>query len=85
MRTPPALDIDTLPAERFVKAGKYACIRQEENPRETLCDATGYTLAPEFREPTHPHHVSHYCDECQEKYRKETGNFANSADDTHVC
>lgn len=82
MPTVPAHAVDILPADRFVKAGDGACIRQEDNPRHTLCDATGYVLEPEFGDKESPQYVDQYCVDCQEEYRKKTGNVATSEADT---
>ncbi|MFE5853174.1 hypothetical protein ACFQ61_08130 [Streptomyces sp. NPDC056500] len=79
----PMSNADLLPAERFVKAGKYACVRREDNERETLCWATGYVQQPEFRDSTSPRYTAAYCPDCEIVYRKgNNGRVAVSSDDT---
>jgi hypothetical protein len=74
---------DTLPADRFVKAGKVACVRQVENPRHTMCHATQYTQQPEFRDRKSPLFVAQYCGDCTTAYAKENdGRLPVSAADT---
>ena len=76
-------DSDTLPAERFRKAGKSACTTREDNERETYCGATGYVNLPEFRDRKSPQYVDQYCTGCDHAYRKEhNGRYARSAADT---
>ncbi|MFV0135544.1 hypothetical protein ACLGIH_20370 [Streptomyces sp. HMX87] len=74
---------DVLPAGRFRKAGKYACITREDNEREMLCGATGYVLQPEFCDRSSSRYVTQYCSGCDRVYRRENGGrVASSEDDT---
>ncbi|MFH9731826.1 hypothetical protein [Streptomyces sp. NPDC017260] len=74
--------MDVLPAVRFRKCGKVACITREDNDRETLCGATGYILVPEFRDHAASTYVHMYCNGCDHVYRRENdGRVAESADD----
>ncbi|MFE2539002.1 hypothetical protein [Actinacidiphila glaucinigra] len=76
-------DVDTLPPERFRKAGTSACTTREDNERETYCGATGYVNLPEFRDRKSPHYVGQYCTGCDRAYRKaHSGRIAQSAADS---